>query len=118
MGLCRLLTYPLSAGISMGILSLIPDRPCRLPEKIGRATLQIYFWHRLILYCMVYGGVNDRILQTFPGGWRIVYLGIATILPVILSLPFFRFPLVMVEKFQERVMDLYGMIKQDSKRIQ
>lgn len=111
LGLCRLMTYPLSLGISMGILSLIPNRPCRLPEKMGRATLQIYFWHRLILYCMVYGGVNAWILRQFPRGWRIVYLGIATILPVILSLPVFRFPLVMVEPLQQGAADLYNMIK-------
>ena len=108
MGLCRLLTYPVSLGISAGILSLIPDRPCPVLERIGRSTLQIYFWHRLVLYFMVYGGVNDWILQEFPRGWRVIYLGIATILPLILSHPVFRFPLTLVGKCQEAMISLAG----------
>lgn len=95
MGWCRLFSYFFSAMVSAGILCLIPDRPHPFVEKIGRSTLQIYFWHRLILYCMVYGGVNAWITDRFSWGWRVVYLGIATLIPLILAHPVFLVRLVL-----------------------
>lgn len=89
----RLLAYGISAAMSIGVLAFTPRQKLKFLDKIGQRTLQIYFWHRPILYILVYSGVF-KSLEKFAGwrGGRIIWLILGICLTLILSLDFWGKP--------------------------
>jgi len=91
-GLCRLVSYLVSIIMGLAFFSLIPDKKLPVITGLGQKTLQIYFWHRLFLYVLVYSGFNAWLVASFPNRWRLLYMGIATGVTLICSLPVFYIP--------------------------
>ena len=89
--LWRLLCYAISSICILALVLLIPDREIRPFTVFGRRTLQVYFWHRMVLYLLNYAGLPGKPLS-MPAqiGW--LCLGMLT--AVILSLKPFGFPAV------------------------
>ena len=90
----RLLAYGISISMSIGIMAFTPRQNVKIFEKIGQKTLQIYFWHRPVLYVLVYCGVFKKLEQL--AGWRggrVIWLALGICLTFILSLDCFGKPL-------------------------
>lgn len=96
----RLGFYVVASAVSLAVISLTPEKRNAFASKIGQNTLQIYFWHRLVLYVLMYSGVADWIRVSMPVGWIVVYLGIAVLLTVGLSEPSFGKPLVKMKEYE------------------
>lgn len=74
-------------------LSLIACMPSsrKIFSPVGQRTLQIYFWHRPLLYLMApYISILETVFGSF---WWIAFLCVAVILTVFLSVPLFGKPL-------------------------
>lgn len=96
----RLLCYVITVIVSVALISLMPNRRLVLAESVGKNTLQIYFWHRLILYIMMYSGFCDS-LRSFCGPfWIPVYLLVAVVLTFVLALQCFGWPLRKIKELQ------------------
>lgn len=89
----RLLAYGISTAMSIGVMAFTPRQKIKFLDKIGQRTLQIYFWHRPLLYILVYSGVF-KSLEKFAGWWggRIIWLLLGICLTIILSLDFLGKP--------------------------
>lgn len=89
----RAIYYVMLFLIGGSIIACMPSSR-NLLSPIGQRTLQIYFWHRPLLYLLTpYVG----ILQTaLPDSWWIAFLCAAVIMTVFLSLPVFGKPLAWI----------------------
>lgn len=94
----RLLFYVIAFLMGIAIISLTPN--CRIPVMgtVGKRTLQIYFWHRLILYVLTFSGVINTLIQDVPSGWVWIYLAVAIVLPFVLAAKPFSVPLTLLKK--------------------
>lgn len=93
----RLLFYVIAILMGIAIISLTPNQEVPVMGLVGRRTLQIYFWHRLVLYVLTFSGMTDSLIKNMPSGWVWTYLGIAAALPFILSANFFEAPLTLIK---------------------
>ena len=109
----RFLWYILSGMAGVSVISLIPEKSHPMAGMIGQRTLQIYFWHRLVLYVMMYTGAADVLKSVIPYLWISVYLTIAMGLTLFLSLNVFGKPLKSLKKYEQKVIRyLSGAIPQ------
>ncbi|MDY5497911.1 MAG: hypothetical protein SPF99_08015 [Anaerobutyricum sp.] len=99
----RLGFYLVAFLMGAAIISLIPDRKMELPGKMGQRTLQIYFWHRLVLYVLMFSGSMDLLIKTFSQSWEWIYLALSCILPVLLMPKVFSRPLLMLSDLEKTV---------------
>lgn len=93
----RLLFYMIAVLMGIAIISLTPNQKVPVMGLVGRRTLQIYFWHRLVLYVLTFSGMTDSLIKNMPSGWVWAYLGIAAALPFILSAKLFETPLTLIK---------------------
>ena len=93
----RLMFYVIAFLMGIAIISLIPN--CKVPVvgTVGARTLQIYFWHRLILYVLTFSGITGKLIKNVPSGWVWIYLAMAIILPFVLSAEVFSAPLTLLK---------------------
>ena len=93
----RLMFYVIAFLMGIAIISLIPN--CKVPVvgTVGARTLQIYFWHRLILYVLTFSGITGKLIKNVPSGWVWIYLAMAIILPFVLSAEVFSVPLTLLK---------------------
>lgn len=89
--------------MGIAIISLVPNRKIPVIGTVGKRTLQIYFWHRLVLYILTFSGMTDELIKKVPSGWIWIYLAIAVVLPFVLSLKIFGVPLTFL-KSSEHIM--------------
>ncbi len=92
----RIALYLVAILIGLSILSLVPKCSLGYFTKIGKRTLPIYFFHRIIIYGFdglgLYELMQDKI-GSFPGNLSWLILGI--LCTVILSLPIFEKPFIL-----------------------
>lgn len=98
----RLLCYGITVVMSVAIMSLMPEKKWKPAQQVGKNTLQIYFWHRLVLYIMMYSGFSDGIKQYCGSIWMIVFLTIGVALTFVLSFDLFGRPLHKIKEIQMR----------------
>ncbi|MBP3414735.1 MAG: acyltransferase family protein [Clostridia bacterium] len=84
----RLGCYLLSALLCFAFLAITTNRKNFL-TGVGSRSLQVYFWHRPILYILSHFGLHN-ICATVPG--MAIYLFIALALGLILSLKIISYP--------------------------
>lgn len=101
----RALCYGISVIVSVAIISLMPGRRLAWAEAVGKNTLQIYFWHRLILYIMMFSGFCDAVRAYCGPFWIPVYLLLAVALTFVLAPDIVGWPLRKVKELQMRVKD-------------
>ncbi len=99
----RLVFYGLAICMSVAVMSLVPNGRHPVAEYIGQHTLQIYFWHRLVLYVIMYSKVTTLLMNVLEGMWIYVFLLGAIVLTVMLSWNCFGYPLTFLRKEQKRV---------------
>lgn len=82
--------YAIAAIIGLCFILVTPTFKLGIITKYGQRTLQVYFWHNLIVHFLVYVGVFD--LFAVSGYLRIVWALFSIPLTFILSLDIFKFP--------------------------
>lgn len=98
----RLACYMISVVMGVAWISLMPDKKIPLIEQGGAHTLQIYFWHRLILYVWMYSGFCDAVRNVCKEFWIPVYAGLAVVLTFLLSYSCFGWPLQKIKELLYR----------------
>lgn len=89
--LSRLLCYFITVLSGLSIVSLIPNMKIPVISNWGRRTLQVFFWHRGILWILMYLGMGNWVLENGKIG-KIVVLCIPVVLSAVLSLKCFSYP--------------------------
>lgn len=92
-GLLRLLAYAISILAVLAVLALLPNRSLGVVTSTGKKTLQIYFWHRLMLYPLESFAVYQIFEENLGIVWaHILYILIGFAIAAFCALPFFAFP--------------------------
>lgn len=90
--LFRLLAYMITFIISICILSIIPRRTCFHLDAIGQESLQIYFFHRPVLFLLEYMNMYPYIYLHFRDIANYLWLAASLMLVIILAQPAFSKP--------------------------
>lgn len=110
----RLLCYGISVVMGTACISLMPEKRIRWAERVGAGTLQIYFWHRLALYVMMYAGWCDAIKKYGGALWIPIYLAVAVVLTLLLSAPCFGQPLKRLRQLLSGLMNKKAVTSNDA----
>ncbi len=96
--LSRLLVMGISALLCLAVLGIGLDVKIPLITKCGSRTLQVYFWHRTLVYMLTYYGYQAYLAKAFPERWEL-YLALTAIpIVLVLCIKIFGVPLDMVLK--------------------
>ncbi len=85
----RLLCYGIATLVGLSLILVTPERRFRL-SVLGQRTLQIYFWHYIVLFVLMYGKLHTYLCRT-PAG-KIAWLLLAVALCLALAWRPFGFP--------------------------
>ena len=99
--LLRLGCYAASAAVGFSFMLIVPQRSLGFITAFGQRTMQVYFWHRPVLYVMVYLHLNDSVLSLGVAG-KALWLLMAAALTLILSLSIFGFPTKQLQQWLQR----------------
>lgn len=88
--LIRMGFYGITLVTGFACICLSPDRPIPLISNMGRHTIQVYFWHRPILYILADLGLIERICGSVMG--RVGYFFLAVPFTLLLATRVFSFP--------------------------
>lgn len=94
----RLLVMSISFILCGAVLALGINRKIPFITKAGSRTLQVYFWHRTVLYALVYFEYPQKLARYFPNNYRVYYILTAVVLTFVLSLKPFGVPLDCIMK--------------------
>lgn len=83
----------ISAALCIALVSLVPNIKLPFVTKFGGRTLQVYFWHRPVLYYLIYAEFSERLITSYINSWWIIYIGIAFLITFVLSAEIFGRPL-------------------------
>lgn len=99
----RLLCYGISAVLIFAVLSCIPNRRVPLLTKLGEHGSGAYFWHEPVTVLLSFFGLFE-LIQLLPDPiWKLVLLGSAVVLGLILSLSPFAYPLKALTKAMKKL---------------
>lgn len=98
--LYRLASYLLAGIVGGACICVMPNRKIPLVTEFGKRTLQVYFWHRAILYAFAELNVFGDICSSVVG--KVIYLLVAIALTFVLSMKFFSFPTEFIVKYSRR----------------
>ena len=97
----RLLCYALTTVVGLCVLLIMPQMDLGKLTEFGQRTMQVYFWHRPILYVLVYFRIHESVVSIGPAG-KVLWILCAVALTLILSLKPFGFPTVQVGKWLKK----------------
>lgn len=89
----RLLAMAISAVLCFAFIGISVNVRIPFISTGGTRTLQIYFWHRTVIYALTYYGFQQALAQMFPNNWWIYYSLTALAVTAVLSLKIFGKPL-------------------------
>lgn len=87
----QFISYIISILMGFALICITPNRQITLITKFGQRTIQVYFWHYLIILFLINNLDLIDILCINPIG-KIIYLLLSIILTFILSTKIFSFP--------------------------
>ena len=99
--LLRMACYGITAVIGFSFMLVVPQRGLGKLTEFGQRTMQIYFWHRPVLYVLVYLHLNDSVLSIGPVG-KAIWILLSVVLTLILSVKFFGFPTKHLQQWLQR----------------
>lgn len=101
----RLLFYLISVVISTALISLTPVAPVPLLHVTGSRTLQIYFWHRPILYVLMFSGlIAEPFLRSRLLCWELWIPLFSVLLTFLLTPSIFGWPLDHLRHWVDRLL--------------
>lgn len=84
--------YYIGIGLMvLAVISLCPRREFKI-TKLGKRTLQIYVFHRAVLYILDNAGVL-KMIQGIGTGWEFIIVVLAAVITAVLSLKIFTIPI-------------------------
>lgn len=86
----RMLTYLITFALGLALISLVPNRRLPIISEFGKRTIQVFFWHRPILYVLDSLEIESLLQKGIVGDF--LYLAIYISLPFILSTKLFSEP--------------------------
>lgn len=89
----RLLCTGISALLCIAFLALMINVRIPFVSAAGARTLQIYFWHRTVLYFLMYINYPQKLAHYFPDYFKVYYVLTAAAVTFILALKPFGAPL-------------------------
>ncbi len=96
--LFRLAAYAVSALMSFLILAAIPEKtPFRPITLAGKSSLQIYLYHRVVLYLLNFAGLDNLLLKLGYAG-VILWLIISAVVAFVLAVPVLGKPVEIWQK--------------------
>lgn len=98
-GLVRGFQYILVVCTSIGCISIIPRKKIPVILDLGKKTLQVYFWHRVVLFYLSEFGFVNYICATVAG--QCAYLVLSLVMTLILSCKIFSFPTAFIIKLSK-----------------
>lgn len=82
----RILVYALQTASSLAVMSLVPQKRIPYVTQWGGRTLQVYLFHRSILFVLLFLGVPQRLQSCFGSpAWLILWMLWAVVLTCLLS---------------------------------
>lgn len=99
--LLRLMCYGLTAVVGLAFMLIVPRMDLRKLSEFGRRTMQVYFWHRPVIYVLAYFKINDSVLSLGAAG-KVLWILCAVALTLILSLKIFGFPTVHLGRWMSK----------------
>lgn len=91
--LYRLIAYVISVIVSIGVMAIVPNRRLPVLNMMGQHTMQIYFFHRPILYILTYVGLYWKMFDMIGNAAIYVWGVCALLLCIVLVFPMFGKPL-------------------------
>lgn len=89
----RLLVMAIAAVLCFAVLGIGLDVKIPVITKCGSRSLQVYFWHRTIVYMLTYYGYQTYLERIFPERWEL-YLALTAIpITFVLCVKIFGIPL-------------------------
>ena len=87
--------YLLASGLSLAFIFITPRKNLGVITEFGGRTIQVYFWHRLILYVLAYNGIADFF---YNGGavMKMLWIAVAVVVSLFTSLKIFEFPVTTI----------------------
>lgn len=93
--------YYIGVGLMvLAVISLCPRKEFKI-TKYGKLTLQIYAFHRTIVYMLDSAGVLDMIQGIFPG-WELIIVVLAVLITAVLCLKIFTIPIDFISNPKRR----------------
>ena len=90
----RAFAMMISAALIVAVISLVPSVVLPFFTKLGSRTLQVYFWHRPLLYYLVYTEMFEEYINIkLPDHWWWAAILIAVAAAFLLSAEIFGRPL-------------------------
>ena len=100
----RLGCYALTAVIGLSFMLVVSQRDLGKLSVFGTRTMQVYFWHRPVVYVLVYLHLNDAVLSLGMAG-KALWIALAAVLTLILSMSVFGFPTKHLQKWLQKKPD-------------
>jgi len=97
--LYRIATYFISTIIGFCLLMISPKQNIPIISKFGKNTAQVYFWHYLIVRILTANNVHIKLLRWNSYLGFVIYIIIAVLITLLLSLDVFSFPMTQVNKY-------------------
>lgn len=88
--LYRGLSYVITVIIGLAVMSIIPKAKLPVVTRLGGRTLQIYFWHYIVLYILLYLQIGQTLCTDAIG--KLIWLLLAVVCTLVLGLKPFEFP--------------------------
>lgn len=89
----RLLAMAISAVLCAAFIGISVNVRIPFVSTAGTRTLQVYFWHRTIVYALTYFGYQEMLAHYFPDSWWLYYSLTALAVTALLSLKPFGVPI-------------------------
>ncbi len=89
----RLFVMVLAGILTLTLIGILPDKKLPVITNVGSKTLQIYFWHRIIIYFIENIEIYERLTEALGvTTGKYTYLLLSVVLTLILTLPIFAHP--------------------------
>ena len=99
--LVRLMCYAITCAVGVSFLLIVPRRRLGKLTEFGQRTMQVYFWHRPVIYVLTALDVHNIVTGIGIAGKLLWPLG-AVALTLILSLKVFSFPTAHVQRWLQK----------------
>ena len=83
----------ISAVLCIVFISLSTTKKIPMITKFGTRTLQVYFWHKTVIYILINYGMVKKLINKFPNDWWAVYLLLGLVITFVLSFEIFGKPI-------------------------
>lgn len=93
----KLSAYAISCLVGFALIMITPERQMHPFTLWGSRTIQVYFWHKLVLYVFQYTDLDKWFYS--DGLHKLLWMAVAVVVTCVLSLWIFRYPTELILSF-------------------